>query len=87
MKKLLLLGLLLVACNTGPGSATVPSEPQESPAPLTYAGTVKIYHDDERQVTCWIYENFKYGGLGASSFAGAGGISCLTDYEISKVLP
>jgi hypothetical protein len=61
MYRLLLLSIiamLLVGCN--------PGEKVDS--------NISVWHDDERNVTCWIW----YGAID-----GASGISCLPDSQIA----
>lgn len=39
------------------------------------SGNVNVYHDNDRNVTCWIYE---------SSFVSGRGISCIPDNQLSN---
>lgn len=38
-------------------------------------GNVNVYHDNDRSVTCWIYE---------SSFVSGRGISCIPDNQLNN---
>lgn len=58
MKCLVLIGLLV---------ALASCEYDETPRDKQSANNIKVWHDDERGVTCWLY--------GPSN----GGISCLPD--------
>lgn len=39
------------------------------------SGNVNVYHDNDRDVTCWIYE---------SSFVSGRGISCIPDNQLNN---
>lgn len=62
MKRLLMLAVLAVAActTTGPGGAPVTVDD----------GNIRVYHDDQRGVTCWVYV--------------LQGISCLADKTLGK---
>lgn len=63
---LLAVGLLGAGC-----SNPVPRGSDEDGA--TVAGSIHVWHDDERSVTCWVYARIY-----------SGGISCLPDSEVGR---
>lgn len=63
--------IFLVACESGTkAEGPLVSEPSE-----TSASNVSFWHDDERSVSCWIYDR-------AAFKKGMGGISCIPDYML-----
>jgi hypothetical protein len=61
------LAALLLGCDN---RANAPQEPQEASG-----NNVLTWHDDDRQVTCWIY-----------SAGYQGGISCLPDSQLGGAI-
>lgn len=66
MKAMILLVALFVLTGCEP---VAPSESQQKRYGATH---IKVWHDDQRAVTCWLYGGTK------------GGISCLPDSEIGR---
>lgn len=63
-----LLALLTIALLTGCGPLSgEPADPDSTRAP----GKVRVWHDDQRRVTCWIIKEGYSGGM-----------SCLPDSEV-----
>ena len=60
---------LLAACQNTQ-SANLEAEPIGTDSQVIFT-----YHDDERDVTCWVY---------SERYRAAGGISCIPDHELTE---
>jgi len=79
VRPLLLLSILAMSCDSDKARAGAPEMPpvfqlvdrQELPE----AWGMSVFHDDRRQVTCWLYK----GGTVSSPSAG---LSCIPDRDL-----
>lgn len=50
----------------------VQQESEQSVGKLSNDDRIKVWHDDQRKVTCWVYIGYKRGGL-----------SCIPDSQLA----
>jgi hypothetical protein len=79
------LSLFLLSGGCVREDARLPATPGDTPpAPGVALSSpdpdVRVVHDARRMVTCWIYSEWGTG-------SGAGGISCLPDWQLGSALP
>ena len=49
---------------------------QTTPTGSTGTGSISVWHDNQRSVTCWVFKDYQRGGL-----------SCIPDSQLDRHVP